>query len=381
MKESPTRKSTGYRYTMTNLTSGFCPRCGAPTEDGGLCGKCKAKDLVWAEIPERLECTICPTCGSVKTSGMWADSAVERDTIAYAIAKSAIKIHKDVTDVQTSIHIREASSNRSFIDVLVLGNLYGIPVERSAKIKFVWIHEQCDRCSRIAGSYYEGVIQVRAAGRLPTAFEKTRCAKIAYQLEDQMQNAGDRLAFVSDIEEIDGGIDITFSTQAIGNLIARDITGALGGSYTTHPKLIGEKNGTRLYRVTYSLRLPRFARGDVIFRDKTWCKILRQTKDTLFVQDLTTGLTRSFREDDEDPLLGNVNNAETAEVIYKDAGILGILDPADGSVHEIPDRQWMNAAPGDSVLFLRGKETLTAVAKKEPDESSELPDEHTTTET
>ncbi|MCQ2377022.1 MAG: hypothetical protein MJ006_03350, partial [Methanocorpusculum sp.] len=120
---------------------------------------------------------------------------------------------------------------------------------------------------------------------------------------------------------------------------------------------------------------------DVIFRDKTWCKILRQTKDTLFVQDLTTGLTRSFREDDEDPLLGNVNNAETAEVIYKDAGILGILDPADGSVHEIPDRQWMNANPGDAVLFLRGKETITAVAKKEPDESSELPDEHAATET
>lgn len=356
---------------MTDLTSGFCPRCGAPTADGGLCGKCKAKDLIWAEIPARLECTVCPTCGSIKTNGMWADTKVEREEIAYNIASAAVKIHKDVKNVQTSLNIREASSNRSFIDVTVIGELYGIPVEKTARIKFVWIHEQCDRCSRIAGSYYEGVIQVRAAGRRPTSFEKTRCAKIAYQLEDQMQNAGDRLAFVSDIEEIDGGIDITFSTQAIGNLIARDITGALGGSYTTHPKLIGEKNGIKLYRVTYSLRLPRFSRGDVVFRDKSWCRILRQTKETLFVQDLTTGLTRSFKENDEDPLLGNTAGAETADVIYKDAGILGIMDPADGTVHEIPDCEWMNAFPGDKVRFLRGKDIIVAVAKEEP----ELPDE------
>ena len=360
---------------MTNLTSGFCPRCGTPTPDGGLCGKCKAKDLIWATVPERLECTVCPTCGSIKTSGMWADSAVERHEIAYNIVSSSLKIHPDVKNVQTSIDIRDTSSNRSLAEVLIIGELYGIPVEHSSKIKFVWIHEQCDRCSRIAGSYYEGVIQVRAAGRKPTEFEKTRSAKIAYQLEDQMQNAGDRLSFVSDIEEIDGGIDITFSTQAIGNLIARDITGALGGSFTTHPKLIGEKNGTRLYRVTYSLRLPRFARGDVVYKGKTWCKILRQTKETLFVQDLATGLTRSFKVDDEDPLLGNVRDAESADVIYKDAGVLGIIDPKDSTVHELPDREWMNIYPGEKILFLRGKDDLIVAVSKEVQEEEQTEEE------
>lgn len=357
---------------MSELTQGFCPRCGAPTPDGGLCGKCKAKDLVWAEVPERLECTICPTCESIKTSGMWADSAVEKDQVAYNIVSSSIKIHPDVEDVQTSIHIRDISNNRSQAEVLIIGKLYGIPVEHSSKIKFVWIHEQCDRCSRIAGSYYEGVIQVRAAGRRPTEFEKTRSAKIAYQLEDQLQTSGDRLSFVSDIEEIDGGIDITFSTQAIGNLIARDIQGALGGTCTTHPKLIGEKNGCRLYRVTYSLRLPRFARGDVVFRNNTWCKILRQTKETLFVQDLTTGQTRSFRENDDDPLLGNVSNAEHGDVIYKDAGILGIMDLAENKVHEVPDRAWLNVNPGDAIEFLRGKDTIIPVGRyeEEPEQES-----------
>ena len=121
--------------------------------------------------------------------------------------------------------------------------------------------------------------------------------------------------------------------------------------------------------MTYSLRLPRFARGDVVYKGKTWCKILRQTKETLFVQDLATGLTRSFKEDDEDPLLGNVRDAESADVIYKDAGVLGIIDPKDSTVHELPDREWMNVYPGEKILFLRGKDDLiVAVAKETPGE-------------
>ena len=351
-----------------SLTANFCPKCGAPTEDGGLCGKCRAKDLVWCEIPQRLECTICPTCGSVKTAGMWSDSSAEKEELAYTITNTSIKIHPDVKNVQISIDIRDTSSNRSLVTVLVMGELYNIPVEKITKIKFVWIHEQCDRCSRIMGSYYEGVIQVRAAGRKPTPFELKRAAEISYQIEDQMQTAGDRLSFVSSIDDIDGGIDITFSSQAIGNAIAHDITGALGGSYTTHPKLVGEKAGIRLYRVTYSLRLPRFSKGDIIFRDRTYCQILRQTKDTIFVRDLKTGLNRSFREDDEDPLIGNFREAEATTIIYRDAGLIGLLDPITNEVLEAPDREWIKANAGDTLLFVRDKETIIPLGKAEPED-------------
>jgi len=351
-----------------SITQNFCPKCGAPTEDGGICGKCRAKDLVWVEIPQRLECIICPSCGSIKTAGMWADSTIEKEELAYNIVNSAIKVHPDVKNVQKSIDIRDTSSNRSLATVLVMGELYGIPVEQTTKIKFVWIHEQCDRCSRLMGSYYEGVIQVRANGRKPTPFELRRSAEIAYQVEDQMQNAGGRLCFVSSIDDIDGGIDITFGSQAIGNIIAHDIVGALGGTYTTHPKLVGEKAGVRLYRVTYSLRLPRFSRGDVIFRDRAYCQILRQTKDTLFVRDLSSGLTRSFRENDEDPLIGNVRDAESATIIYRDAGIIGFLDPETNDVLEAPDRGWIEAEAGENLLFLRDKDTIVPVGKADLEE-------------
>ncbi|MDO5844807.1 MAG: 60S ribosomal export protein NMD3, partial [Methanocorpusculum sp.] len=309
-----------------SLTQGFCPKCGTPTDSGGLCGNCLIKDMTPIEIAPRVECILCPTCGSIKTNGMWSDSAVDKEEMGYSLVNAAIKIHKDVKNIQKSIDIVEISSNRSQANVLVMGNIYGVDIEASQKVKIVWAREQCDRCSRIAGSYYEGVIQVRATGRKPTQFELHRAAVIAYQIEDDMQKSGDRLSFVSDIDETKDGIDITFSSQAIGAAISHDIIGALGGTVTTHPKLVGEKAGVRIYRVTYSMRLPRFSRGDIIKHDGEYFQILRQTKETLFVKDLKSGLSRSFRENVDDPLLGNIRTAESATVIYKDSGLVGILE-------------------------------------------------------
>lgn len=359
-----------------NLTSGFCPKCGNPSENGELCGPCRVKDTVWITISPRVECTICPTCESIKSAGVWSDAKYDREELSLALVNDGIKIHPDVMDVQQDIFVRETSINRSMATVLVTGNLYGVPVETTQKVKIVWAREQCDRCCRISGSYYEGVIQVRANGRKPTAFELQKAARIAYQIEDMLQTNGDRLSFVSDIEETkDGGIDIVFSSQTIGNAISTDICGALGGSYTTHPKLVGEKAGIKLYRVTYSVRLPRFARGDVIIHEKGYYRIVRQMKDTLFVQDLKTGQRRTFREDDSDPLLGNIREAETGSVIYKDAGILGVLDPKTQEVAEVLDHLWLEAEPGEMLLFVRDKEVIVPVGKLEEDESSDYIEE------
>ncbi len=356
------------------LTSGFCPKCGAPSENGDLCGKCRVKDTIWATIEPRVICTYCPTCGSTKTAGIWTDCPVDREELAYSLVNAAISLHKDLRDIQKDIHIVDISVNRSIATVFVSGTLYGIPVEITEKVKIVWAREQCDRCCRISGSYYEGVIQVRAVGRKPTPYELRRAAEIAYQIEDQLQTSGDRLSFVSDIDEQKDGLDIIFSSQAIGSAISHDICGALGGSFTTHPKLVGEKAGVKLYRVTYSIRLPRFSRGDIIKHGRDYFQILHQTKDMLFVRDLKTGQSRNFREEENDPLLGNIRSAETAVVIYRDAGILGVLDPVTQMTAEMPDLAWIGADTGDSVLFVRDRDQLIPAGKTDegPENTEDL---------
>ena len=351
-----------------SLTQGFCPKCGVPSENGELCGKCRVKDAVWVTIADRAECIVCPTCGSIKTAGIWSDVAVDKEELGQNLVNSVINFHKDVEDAQKEISIIDTSSNRSLATVHVSGNLYGIPLEETKKVKLVWAREQCDRCCRIAGSYYEGVIQVRASGRKPTQFELFRAGEIAYQIEDQLQTAGDRLSFVSDIDETKDGIDIIFGSQSIGASIAHDICGALGGSFTTHPKLVGQKGGINIYRVTYSLRLPRFSRGDIIKHGKEYFEITRQSKDMLFVLDLMTGQSRAFRENENDPLLGNIHEPETGVVIYKDAGLLGILNLKTEATEEIAERSWLDTREGDTILFFRDGETLVLVGRDEDQE-------------
>ncbi|HJJ99171.1 MAG TPA: 60S ribosomal export protein NMD3 [Methanocorpusculum sp.] len=345
------------------LTSGFCPKCGFPSENGEFCENCRVKDTVWITIQPRVQCIFCPTCGSTKTADIWSDYRVEREVFAYNLVNSAISIHRDVTDIQKDIHIVDISVNRSIATVFVSGTLYGVPLETTQKVKIVWAREQCDRCCRISGSYYEGVIQVRGTGRKPTPFELRHAAEIAYQIEDRLQTAGDRLSFISDIDEQKDGIDIIFSSQAIGSVISHDICGALGGALTIHPKLVGEKAGVKIYRITYSIRLPRFSRGDIIRRDRGYFRILRQTKDMLFVVDLSNGHSRNFREEDSDVLTANIRTAKPASIIYRDAGILGILDPITQDVSEIPDYAWIEADTGDKLLVARDHDTLIPVGK------------------
>jgi nonsense-mediated mRNA decay protein 3 len=345
------------------LISGFCPKCGAPSENGEFCGNCRVEDTVGIAIQPRVECICCPSCGSTKISGIWSDCSVERDELAHDLVSSAIFIHTDVQNILKNIHIADISVNRSIATVSVSGVLYGVPLEISRKVKIVWVREQCDRCCRISGGYYEGVIQVRATSRKPTPFELRRAAEIAYQIEDRFQSAGDRLSFVSSVDEQKDGIDIIFSSQTIGNTISHDICGALGGSFTTHPKLIGEKAGIKLYRVTYSIRLPRFSSGDIIKRGSDYFRILRQTKNMLFVHDLSTNQSRNFREEDSDIFVTNICTAEPTAIMYRDAGILGILDPITQEICEVPDYAWMKAETGDTILIVRDHNNLITTGR------------------
>ena len=54
-------------------------------------------------------------------------------------------------------------------------------MEKECTVEIVWQKEQCDRCNRITGSYYEGFVQVRADERLPSQFEIQTARSIATQ--------------------------------------------------------------------------------------------------------------------------------------------------------------------------------------------------------
>jgi nonsense-mediated mRNA decay protein 3 len=339
----------------------FCPKCGKPSENDGLCNHCLVENTKWFICDRRVISTQCPSCGAIKQVNTWSDYSRERADLAVNLARSAIHFHKDAQKPSINVTIIDKSQNRSLAILTLKGLLYTTPVEGTCAVEIVWHKEQCDRCNRISGSYHEGVVQIRAEGRTLSAYEKQVSAGIAQQVEDSLQAGGERLSFISEMTETRDGLDIIIGSQHIGLLISQQIVANLGGRYTTHPKLVGEKAGRQLYRITYSVRLPRFQKEDVIFVHGRYAEVERVEAHHLRIFDLTEGVSKSVRESDIGRHVGNARNAKLALVAYTDAGTIGILDPESHTTVEVRKLRWLNTKAGQHIGILRDGDQIVVV--------------------
>ena len=344
-----------------DILGNFCPKCGKPSETDGFCSQCRIGMTLWFTCDKRVQSTNCPSCGAIKVVNTWTDSVAERTDLGPEIAKSAVHFHKDVKKSTIEVTVRELNPNRSRATLVLRGILYNKPVEGDCTVEILWHKEQCDRCNRISGSYYEGVVQVRAEGRTPSPFEIQTASSVARQVEDNLQSGGERLSFISDINEIHDGLDVIVGSQHIGQLISQGIVAQLGGRYTTHPKLVGEKNGRQLFRVTYSVRLPRFQKNDVIKIRNRYYEVQRVESRHLQTIDLRDGAGKSVREDDVEKITGNSRNAESGLIVFADGKNMGILDPASSHTREYPPMKWAEVRAGDQIRFLRDGDQLVFV--------------------
>lgn len=347
---------------MTTIQDRFCPKCGKPSEKTGLCNQCRVDTTPWITCDARVRHIHCPSCGAAKQVNTWTDTNRELADIAPDIAKSAVHLHHDVKKPSITVdNIRDISVNRSRATLTIKGTLYTLPVEKTCTVEILWQKEQCDRCNRITGSYYEGLVQVRADDRELSPFEMQTAAAIATQIEDTLQASGERLSFISDMSENRDGLDITLGSQHIGILIVQSITNQLGGRYTTHPKLVGEKNGKQLFRITYLVRLPHFQRHDVVSVGKVYGEVEQVDSHRVRIFDLHEGRSRTVGADSISRIIGSARNAEQALVAYVTKDMIGILDPKSCETVEYPAAPWLDVRAGDYVRMLRDGDRMVLV--------------------
>ncbi len=343
------------------LQERICPTCGGPSQEGGVCDRCRAGSLEWFRCDHRVESIRCPACDARKRAGSWSDIVPERDAVVRELAGSAVHLHPDVKKPEISITYREKGPTRTIATVRVSGDLYGIVVTASCEVTIAWRNEQCDRCSRISGSYYEGVVQVRAEGRRPYPYEVRRAAGIAAELEDSLQGTGDRLSFISHLDETKDGLDITVGSQSIGQAIVDGIIGALGGRCTTHPKLVGEKAGRPLYRITYAVRLPRLTRGDVFESAGHYGLVTQVGPRVVRYLDIGSGQARTARPDHIGRVVGNSRDAVHAVVAWVEGATVGLLDPDSGETRECVSSLCARIPPGSEIRVVRDGDLLVPV--------------------
>lgn len=345
---------------MVTTSSLFCPRCGKETTQEGLCEACFAEKYVVFEVPPVIEVVICARCPSYKVGELWVSTKLKtyEELAKKATNKNIrplLKVNKDVKDQAVTVSSDFVNPNIIMSHVTVEGTIEGRHVKTEADVEVRIRKETCNVCSRIAGGYYEAIIQIRASGRLPTKKELARCMKIADDNMVRAEKAGDRLAFVSDVIELPEGIDIYIGSTTSARQISRAISNEMGGTIIESPKLVGEKEGKGLYRITFAVRLPGIVPGDIVRMHKSLVlveKVGRRISGT----DLTNGFSTSIEAEEEPSKVASATEATSTVLVSEDRNSVQILDPVSYVPLTIKRPSFLNKKPGDDVRVIKTNE-------------------------
>jgi nonsense-mediated mRNA decay protein 3 len=235
--------------------SKFCPKCGKKTDElfDSLCKECFINRTRLIEADLKVSISVCKNCGGYF-------KGKEKTSIEEAVADSVKKEIRKKYGYGGRVEIKglrkelKADENRASVFLVAKAEIKGVEIEERGEVEVILKQETCERCSRIAGGYYEGIVQIRAENRIPTEEELVMAEKIAYSSVGEAD-------FVSKERKLKEGVDVYVSSMECGRRISRQIVKKLGGVFSESRKLYGRKDGRNIYRVSFSVRLPELEEG------------------------------------------------------------------------------------------------------------------------
>lgn len=241
----------------------FCVECGkeGKTYDS-LCAKCFLSRNTFTEIDDHIDLIRCSHCLEFLIDGEWASF----DTMDEAVADIAVRSMKvrgraSVESVEVGVKPLDRNNYEATIKVVVEVEDLKKAENLAATIRVK--SASCPKCSKIMGSYFESIIQVRTRGRSMSDEEKD---SILNEIEDIVERASEdnRDLFISKLEELHGGFDVYLSSNSLGRSISRELAAAHGAETKESSSLVGKKEGKDVYRITFLVRLPAYQLHDVI---------------------------------------------------------------------------------------------------------------------
>lgn len=333
----------------------FCPKCGNDSDVfyDNVCKQCFVGDKKLIECPAVVYSKICPTCGSVFKKGKWSSKEDESETIIECV-KDSLKLDYQAKNLILTISPKQLDYSRYSAHIEAKAEIKGAPIEGAAdaEVRISW--ETCDTCSRISGGYFEGIVQIRADRRLPTQEELEKCNSIAGDVAVRSQEKGDRLGFIAKTEGLYEGVDLYVGSIKLGKQICRAIIDVFGGKFTESPKLVGQKNGEDLYRITFALRLPEFVRGDIISVDDKVIEVQGCGKHVSGI-DLETGkrFMENFNDLMEVKKLCMREDAVSAVLVADEGKTIQVMDPETYETVTIKRPEFLSVEAGNEIKIVK----------------------------
>jgi len=203
----------------------ICPKCGKTSKEKkfieAFCVDCYPYNL---KTPEKIEVEVCKRCRKMRLRGEWIEYSKKKleEYIASKCRGEFSSVDYDVDRQTATFTIKKGDSEAQ--------------VEREVPFKENIVI--CPDCSKIAGGYFEAIIQLRG--------NEAKIRKYAKLLTKMLS----RSTFISKVDEKKEGTDLYVgSTRTVLDTMAelrikRKIT----------RKLAGTKHGKKFYRTTFLLR-------------------------------------------------------------------------------------------------------------------------------
>lgn len=207
-----------------------CPICNRSSEDikfyGEFCEIC-ASDKLREKLPDTVEVERCKICGKIRTrEGMREEN---RQSV-HLVLQSRIKNYV--------IHVLEYEPGKAVIEAVEEGRHGKLTASKDVILTYKKI--TCESCYKKIGGYHEAVFQLRG--------DPERIQRFIERFTRWLEN---REEYIARVDKAEGGVNAYISSKTAANAFIHEREIVAKASYT----LMGLKNGKRVYKNTYAIRL------------------------------------------------------------------------------------------------------------------------------
>ncbi len=308
----------------------FCVECGKEPEKlyDSLCEECYGKRLQ-ADIDEHLDIDVCTSCWAVRQGHTWKERP-DMNSIMLERIDRAISISPEVSRYSFRVYFIEEDPRNYLARIKVELISNDIKVERDISTRIIFKKVQCKTCSRIHGNYYEAILQVRPRSREMRADQKA-LVKEMVKREVEERRGGERNIFITSSEEIHGGLDFYLSDNGVAKKLSKEISNVFGGKVISSSSLAGRKDGRNIYKMTYSVRLPPYERGDFLYLENELYRVIEigTSSGHVTLTHVETGrrISMERRELEDVDVLGSDELIKEAVKVSENDKEMKILDP------------------------------------------------------
>ncbi len=307
-----------------------CIECGkdySPQNRFYLCSKCLNKRYESGKIPKIIDIIICTRCNARKKKKSWLKSHSLNSSIIEVVTDEIVWLKetskRDVKICNLDSINPEDKNIPIFLELKA--ELEGIKISKKEEILIRIKKGLCSNCSKLTGGYYESVVQIRVSSKKRVK----NAEKGGEYLIKSLQSLSliNPSIFISKTHSFPTGFDFYISDMRAAKALSFELAQEFGGKVVQSVKLMGMKDGERLFRTTYLVRLPFFSVGDFIEIGTTPHKVLKFLKKSVICKNLENFRTKqiSLKIVEKTRVVGR--REMEAVVVSKNEKEMQILDP------------------------------------------------------